>query len=106
MKRVIYYTATNGKMPVKDWLNALPDETRGRIFKGIRKVAEGGAKNRIKSLKDGVFEIKFDIGPGYRVYFGEKGNELIVLLVAGNKKTQKRDIEQAKVYWRQYGQSN
>jgi putative addiction module killer protein len=51
---------------------------------------------------EGVYELRIDFGPGYRVYFGEDGKRLVVLLIGGTKKTQRRDIETAKRYWSDY----
>ena len=51
----------------------------------------GGAKKNIKALGDRVFEIKVNYGPGYRVYFGELDNVIILLLSGGDKSSQKRD---------------
>jgi len=51
----------------------------------VQRVGQGGAKKSIKSLKDGVFEIKIPFGPGLRVYFGEDGDQLILLLIGGDK---------------------
>lgn len=50
-------------------------------------------------LGDGIFELKFNFGPGYRVYFGFKKNTFLILLFGGSKKGQQRDIEKAKEYW-------
>jgi putative addiction module killer protein len=55
-----------------------------------------------KALGDGVTELKFHLGPGYRVYIGQDGNELVVLLCGGDKSTQRKDIETAKDYWHDY----
>jgi len=65
-------------------------------------VAQGGAKKSIKSLKDGVFEIKIPYAGGLRIYFGEDKQKVILLLIGGDKKTQQRDIRKAKEYWRGY----
>ena len=95
-KKVIYYTAENGSSPFSDWLRKLDNLSRAIVVRFIQRVATGGAKKSIKALKDGIFEIKITHGPGYRVYFAEDGDEIIILLVGGDKKTQSRDIEKAK----------
>ena len=53
-------------------------------------------------MGEGVVELKIDFGPGYRIYLGQDGDSLIILLCAGHKGSQTRDIETAKEYWRQY----
>jgi putative addiction module killer protein len=56
---------------------------------------------------DGVLELIFDVGPGYRVYFSTWGQTIVVLLCGGDKSTQRRmDIELAKMYWRDFRRSN
>ena len=78
--------------------------SQARIDVYIKRVASGGSKNNIKSLGDGVFEIKINYGPGFRVYFGEVQNAIILLLLGGDKSSQKRDIIKAKSYWRQFNE--
>lgn len=79
-------------------------ETRAVIDAYIDRVAIGGGRKNIRALKDGLFEIKVDKGPGWRVYFGEDGKSIILLLLGGNKTDQNRDIKKAKEYWRMYAQ--
>ncbi len=55
-----------------------------------------------KRVGDGVSELRIDVGPGYRVYFGTIGKTIVVLLLAGSKSTQTRDIERAKAYWKDH----
>jgi len=55
-----------------------------------------------KSLGDGVFELRMTFGPGYRVYFGREGEQVIVLLCGGDKSTQDKDIGRAKAAWTDY----
>jgi putative addiction module killer protein len=55
-----------------------------------------------KAIGDGVHECRVDFGPGFRVYFAMDGNALIILLLGGSKRTQKKDILTAKVYWLDY----
>ena len=54
-----------------------------------------GNRGSHRALREGVSELKIDIGPGYRVYFTERDRELIILLAGGDKSTQRRDIERA-----------
>lgn len=102
-KKIIYYTLENGDSPFENWLKKLDNLSRAIVVRFVQRVATGGAKKSIKALKDGIFEIKITHGPGYRVYFAEDGDEIIILLVDGDKKTQSRDIDKAKEYWRNYG---
>lgn len=102
-KSVHYYTKNNGKSPFLDWINSLDIKQQVIVDRYIQRVARGGARKSVKNLKDGVFEIKIPYSSGLRVYFGEDGNKIILLLVGGDKKTQNRDIKKAKEYWRYYG---
>jgi putative addiction module killer protein len=72
-----------------------------RVMARLERVELGNLGDH-RGVGDGVFELKIDFGPGYRVYFGLDGSELVVLLIGGTKKTQRRDIETAKQYWRNY----
>jgi len=62
----------------------------------------GGNFSNVKGVGSGVFEIKIDFGPGYRVYFGKDGDRLVILLGGGVKKRQQRDIESAIANWQDY----
>lgn len=53
-----------------------------------------------KSVGGGVCELRVDHGPGYRVYYGQDGNTLILLLCGGTKRTQAKDVEKAHAYWK------
>ena len=59
----------------------------------------GGNFGNSKSLGSGVFEFKIDYGPGYRIYYGKRGETVVILLCVGDKSTQKRDVKTAKEYW-------
>ena len=68
---------------------------RTRIAVRIRRMQLGNVGDA-KPVGDGVFELRFDFGPGYRVYYTERDGEIVVLLAGGDKSTQKQDIEKAK----------
>jgi putative addiction module killer protein len=67
----------------------------------VERLADGNT-SRVKSIGEGVAEIRIDRGPGYRVYFGWDGRTLVVLLGGGSKRRQQRDIADALALWRQY----
>ena len=95
----------NGREPFIEWLKSLRDrKTRKRIQTRLDRL-ETGNLGDCKSVGDGVFELRFQFGPGYRVYFGETDHTIILLLCGGDKSLQVRDIEQAKAYWREYKES-
>ena len=66
-----------------------------RIAVRIRRMQNGNVGDA-KPVGDGVFELRFNFGPGYRVYYTERGDEIIILLAGGDKSTQQSDIEAAK----------
>ena len=70
-------------------------------WRSLTRMGNGNFSN-VKGVGQGVFENRIDFGPGYRIYFGLDGSELVVLLIGGSKKTQRQDIETAKQYWRNY----
>lgn len=63
---------------------------------------ELGNTSNVKGVGRGVFELKVDFGPGYRIYFGKDGSEIVILLGGGTKKRQDRDIDTARVRWQDY----
>lgn len=102
MKHIEYYCTPSGVEPCRDWLMDLDTTSQLRVSGYIRRIAAGAGKKNVKPVGGGVYEVKIDYGPGFRVYFGEVKNALIVLLVGGDKSTQFRDIRQAQEYWRAY----
>ena len=103
---VKYYITEDGRNPVKEWQNALSDSrTRAKIDARLTRLSYGSLGER-KSVGDGVHELILDFGPGYRIYFAPHGNEIVVLLCAGTKKRQQRDIDLAKAYWADYKRTN
>ena len=102
IKEIKYFVTENGNSPFEDWFEKLDKITKVIIIRTLQKVIRGGAKKSIKALKNSIFEIKISYGRGYRVYFAED-KETLMILAGGDKKTQTRDIEKAKKFWRSYG---
>jgi putative addiction module killer protein len=79
----------------RDWINALRDRTaRARIQVRVDRLVHGNPGHH-RNLTGGVSELKIDFGPGYRVYYTERGGEIIVLLAGGDKASQQKDLELA-----------
>jgi putative addiction module killer protein len=74
---------------------------RARIRTRLDRVADGNFGDT-KHLKEGVWELRCPFGPGYRVYYGRVKNQVILLLCAGQKRGQQRDIEKALEYWKAF----
>lgn len=87
--------------PFEKWFNKLNPIAAVKIATALYRLEQGNFSN-VKSVGEGVFESKIDFGPGYRVYFGQEGDELIILLGGGTKKLQDRDVQNAKKYWTEY----
>jgi len=79
----------------RDWINSLKDRAgRARIQVRVDRLAHGNPGQH-RNLAGGIAELKIDFGPGYRVYYTERGGELIILLAGGDKSTQQLDIKTA-----------
>lgn len=74
---------------------------RKRILARVSRLQQGNYRD-CEPVGEGVSELRLFFGSGYRVYFGEQDNHIIVLLCGGDKATQTKDIEQAKAFWRDY----
>ena len=95
------YQNPNGIEPFAEWLSIIKDAvTVARIRSRLRRVEETGNMGDYRSVGNGVFEFRFQLGAGYRVYFGRIADDAILLLRGGEKRSQSRDIEKAKVDWK------
>jgi len=100
-KEVVIYRTSGGKEPFTDWLFALKDKvSRYRIEARINRIEQGNYGDHKRF--HGIIEIRLDFGKGYRLYCGEDGHKLVVLLVGGDKGSQEDDIKKALDCWRDY----
>ena len=85
------------------WLKHLKDpDAKSRINLRIRRIALTGNLGDYKPVGDGVYELRIDYGPGYRMYFAQRGKEIVLLLIGGDKSSQPRDVAKAKELNGQY----
>lgn len=79
-----------------DWLGSLRDRrAMAKIVDRLKRASNGNFGDH-KSVKGGVFEMRIDTGSGYRVYYFQRGKELVILLCGGDKRTQDADVAEAK----------
>jgi putative addiction module killer protein len=101
-KQVESYVRPDGRCPFDDWMDSLRDQrARAKIRARIARVRLGNLGN-CEPVGSGVLELKIDYGPGYRVYFGQVGITLVILLCGGDKSSQGEDITRAIEYWEDY----
>lgn len=101
MIEIVQYEAEDGACPFAAWFDGLDAKAAAKVRTALARI-ETGNFGDVKPVGEGVSERRIDFGPGYRVYFGQDGQRLVVLLAGGTKKRQQRDIDQAKAYWRDY----
>jgi putative addiction module killer protein len=98
-QEIVFYVTPDDQCPFEHWLETLRDrQARARIKKRLDRV-ELGNLGDFKSVGEGVLEFRVDYGPGYRIYFSQVENLIILLLCGGDKSTQSQDISRAKQYW-------
>lgn len=95
------YLLDSGKSPYEIWLRQLDKVSRARIQARIFRLEQGNLGD-CKSVGNGILELRFTMGPGFRVYFGVERQELILLLIGGDKSSQRKDILMAQSLWNSY----
>ena len=102
-RKVIEYVRA-GSSPFARWFSALDAQAAAKMAVALYRLEQGNFSN-VKSVGKGVSEYKIGFGPGYRIYFGQDGDELVILLCGGAKKTQQKDIQTARMLWAEYKQA-
>ena len=95
-----------GRKPFWEWLESIKDKKTGiRIGRYIDRIEAGNFGDH-KGVGEGVLEMRLFFGAGYRIYFAEDGDTVVVLLCGGAKSTQSSDIKTALTYWADYKERN
>ena len=92
-KQIIVYKDNQGKIPFNEWQNSLQKTDKLIIYKRLERLKLGNYGD-YKSVGDGILELRFN--QGFRIYFTEIDNIIVLLLCGGDKSTQQKDIEKAK----------
>jgi putative addiction module killer protein len=100
-RTVVVYQDARGREPFTDWLGHQEHVVRSVVLRRLGRVADG-LLGDVKPVGDGVHELRFNLGAGYRVYLGLDGAVVVVILCAGDKGSQRRDIARAKTCWQDY----
>ncbi|MBI3610620.1 MAG: type II toxin-antitoxin system RelE/ParE family toxin [Nitrospirae bacterium] len=96
---IAYYLTETGGKPFKEWLDGLKDIMARQKVRIRLDRARLGNLGRNRSVGEGVYELKIDYGPGYRVYYAIEKKTFVLLLMGGDKSSQGKDIALARKYW-------
>jgi putative addiction module killer protein len=96
--KLVEYLDSKGHSPFESWFKRINAQAAAKVTTALVRLECGNISNA-KSLGSGVYELKIDFGPGYRVYFGYDGPKFVILLAGGTKKRQDKDIDIAKKRW-------
>ena len=105
MIQIKEYITSQGRSPFARWFRKLPATHAARVNTALTRLSMGQSVDT-KHVGDGVHEYRIHMRPGYRLYFGRAGSELIILLIGGDKSSQPRDIANAKRLWSEYRERN
>jgi len=101
---VLHYQTSDGRIPFREWLDTVTDPVGYAAVQVRKDRLARGLFGDCEPVGDGVWELRIDTGPGYRVYYARSGKQVVLLLCGGDKRSQKADIKKAKTYWRDYEQ--
>ena len=101
-RTILEYITPEGRNHFAEWFVSLRDmRAKARILARFTRVRQGNLGD-CKPAGSGVMELRVDFGPGYRVYFGQEDDVIIILLCGGDKSSQARDIDLARSLWAAY----
>ncbi|MFB2876460.1 type II toxin-antitoxin system RelE/ParE family toxin [Floridanema aerugineum] len=101
-KEIRIYLTSDNNSPFSEWRDSLRDSrAKAKIRAKLNQVRLGNLGD-YRSVGEGVCELRIDYGPGYRIYFGQIGTTIVLLLCGGDKSTQEQDIRKAQEYWVDY----
>jgi putative addiction module killer protein len=100
-RKVVEYLEQDGSSPFAKWFAQLDPIAAAKVATALYRL-EQGHTSQMKSIGKGIAEYRIDFGPGYRIYFGQDGEALVILLGGGTKRRQSADIRDVQARWQQY----
>lgn len=101
-RRLRIYATAEGATPFSKWLDSLSDRRGQALISARIERLRLGSFGDCRPVGRGIAELRIDFGPGYRVYFGQEGRGMVLLLCGGSKRTQSKDMVTAMAYWKDY----
>ena len=99
---ILHYLTESGRDLYQDWLDGLKDmRARVAVQRRVDRLAAGNYGDH-EFCREGVWELRVDVGPGYRVYYAQAGRKIVLLLCGGDKRSQQADISRAVKCWNDY----
>jgi putative addiction module killer protein len=98
---ILEFLNASGRSPFARWFDGLNATAAAKVTIGLTRLSQGNFSN-VEGVGSGVFELKVDFGPGYRVYFGKEGLRIVVLLGGSAKKRQSAAIDAALTAWSEH----
>ncbi|MBQ6516657.1 type II toxin-antitoxin system RelE/ParE family toxin [bacterium] len=102
MKEILYYTTSDGKCPFREWLNKLDSIEQKRIRQRLLRIKYGNFGDYKKLKNSDLSELRFITSKGYRIYFKELDNIIILIVAGGDKSNQVQIINKANNYYREF----
>ena len=99
---LLYYQTRDSRLPYKEWLDGVRDPVAYAAIQSRTDRLKRGLFGDCAPVGNGVWEIRVDTGPGYRVYYARSGKQVVLLLCGGDKRKQAADIKKAKRYAKDY----
>ncbi|AZL62921.1 MULTISPECIES: type II toxin-antitoxin system RelE/ParE family toxin [Enterobacter] len=98
------YRTRDGKVPFEEWVTKMKRKDPELAFRILLRIdrAEKGNFGDYRYLREGIWELEIDCGPGYRIYFAVQHRKILLLLIGGDKKSQKTDVKLAIDYWKDH----
>ena len=102
---ITFYTTAQGTCPYENFLATLKDKkAKQQLISRLARIEHSGHLGDFKNIEGTIIELRIHYGEGYRIYCAQRGQELMIILTAGSKSTQDKDIQKAKKHWNEYQQ--